>query len=486
MLRLVACGAVLALVAGCAGGPMAPAPMVIPEQPDLASLKAGLEGGTLTSERLVRTLLERIEDRAALNAFITVNPAALELARERDRQRLAGQVLGPLHGIPLVVKDNIHVAGLPNTAGTPALRQFTPRDSNGTVARLQQAGAIILGKTNLHELAFGITSDNGAFGAVGNPVNPQLMAGGSSGGTAAAIAAGLAPAGLGSDTGGSVRIPAALTGISGFRPSPGRYPSEAVTPISKTRDTVGTMAWNVADLQLLDQVLAGSAPAPMPESIRLGIVRDYYFAGLEQSMARATEELLDRLRRAGVTIVEIDYPALQQQVSAGFPLTLFEARRDLIRYLADFETGISLDRLAAEIASPDVKGIFGAVTNPSTVSEADYRAALAQLAAMRAGFDELFAEHQIDALVFPTTPLTARPLAGSIETVDLDGQQVPTFPTYIRNTEPASLAGLPAISIGAGVADNGLPFGLELDGPAHGDAALLALARRVEALIQQE
>ncbi|MEO0997612.1 MAG: indoleacetamide hydrolase [Pseudomonadota bacterium] len=460
----------------------------VPEAPDIAALSALLDDGTLTSEALVRELLTRIDAAAALNAFITVNDEALQTARERDRQRRSGQVLGPLHGIPLVIKDNIHVAGLPNTAGTPGLEGFVPGETNRSVGALQRAGAIVLGKTNLHELAFGITSNNAAFGAVGNPRDPSRFAGGSSGGTAAAIAAGLAPAGLGTDTGGSVRIPAALTGIVGFRPSPGRYPTEAVTPISATRDTVGGMGRRVADIVLLDRVISGedveTGRLPEPDALRLGICRDYYFANLETETAAQIDRALERLQAAGVTLVNVEYPELAKRVEAGFPIALYEARRDLARYLDEFETGIDLPALAARTASPDVAGVFAAVVDENAIPEAAYRAALADIAAMRSEFQSLFDTNDLDALVLPTTPLTARPIDGSLETVELNGRQVPTFPTYIRNTDPASLAGLPGISIPAGDAANGLPVGLELDGAPDSDRQLLRVALAIENLLR--
>lgn len=460
----------------------------VPATPDIAALSARLDDGTLTSEALVRELLARIDAATALNAFITVNDEALATARERDRQRRAGRLLGPLHGIPLVIKDNIHVAGLPNTAGTPGLEGFVPDATNRSVAALQEAGAIVLGKTNLHELAFGITSNNAAFGAVGNPRDPGRFAGGSSGGTAAAIAAGLAPAGLGTDTGGSVRIPAALTGIVGFRPSPGRYPTGAVTPISATRDTVGGMGRSVADIVLLDGIIGGEAietgGLPEPDTLRLGIVRDYYFAGLETETAAQIDSALDRLQAAGVTLVDVAYPELAKRLEAGFPIALYEARRDLSRYLDEFATGIDLPTLAGRIASPDVAGIFTVVVDENAIPEADYRAALADIATLRAEFQSLFEANRLDALVFPTTPLTARPIGGSLETVALNGGQVPTFPTYIRNTDPASLAGLPGISIPAGDAANGLPVGLELDGAPGTDRRLLRVALVIEDLLR--
>ena len=234
---------------------------MIPHYPSVNVLFDLLHAGKTTSTEIVSELIARAGAMAYLNAYITLDAeAALARAQELDEMRKQGDILGPLHGVPLVVKDNIHVAGLPNTAGTPGLADFRPETDSPAVAALRAAGAIILGKTNLHELAYGITGYNAAYGAVGNPYDPTAIAGGSSSGTACAVSAGLAPAGLGTDTGGSVRIPASLTGVVGFRPSSGRYDSSAITPVSHTRDTVGVIARNVDDVILIDAVIALDNP----------------------------------------------------------------------------------------------------------------------------------------------------------------------------------------------------------------------------------
>ncbi|MGI9261505.1 MAG: amidase family protein, partial [Woeseiaceae bacterium] len=241
------------LISGCAKEPVT---RPVPDYPSVGELVAMLENGETSSVAIVTELLARAEAKNHLNAYIMIDAdGALARAAELDAMRADGNLLGAMHGVPFVVKDNTHVAGLPNSAGTPGLADFVPAADAPTVAALRQAGGIILGKTNLHELAFGITSDNAAYGAVGNPFDPTTFAGGSSGGTASAVSAGLAPVGLGTDTGGSVRIPPALTGTVGFRPSTDRYDSSGVTPISHTRDTVGIIARNVADVDLLDQVM---------------------------------------------------------------------------------------------------------------------------------------------------------------------------------------------------------------------------------------
>jgi mandelamide amidase len=401
--------------------------------------------------------------------------------------RSQGNILGPLHGVPLVVKDNIHVAGLTNTAGTPGLAEFTPDSDSPTILALKKAGAIILAKTNLHELAFGITSDNGAYGSVGNPFDPLMFAGGSSGGTASAISAGLAPAGLGTDTGGSVRIPAALTGVVGFRPSSGRYDSSAVTPISHTRDTVGVIARNVNDVIAMDQAIdPGNVASDVDvASIRLGVARSYYFENMDEQTAVVVEMALDKLREAGVTLVEVgpgDVGALNAK--SAFPIALYEVMQDLPAYLADFDTGKDFAAIASSAASPDVQGLFGMLGTPEgQIPEEVYAAAMEAREEMRMMFRDYFASHDLAGMIFPTTLLPARPIEGSLETVELNGEQVPTFPTYIHNTDPATIAALPGISLPAGVTRDGLPVGIEIDGPEGSDRHLLAIAAAVEVIL---
>src|SRR5437763_3725862 len=309
MFRRSAAVLTLALAAaGCASLPPRPADLTQLSLSDAATL---VRARQVTSVELTQAYITRADANLGLNVYVTLDRAgALAAAQRADADLDTVKRLGRLHGVPLVVKDNTHVAGMPNTAGTPALRDFVPRVHAPTVQKLVDAGAIILGKTNMHELAFGISGYNeGFFTAqpigVRNPYDRTRIAGGSSSGTGAALAARLAPGGLGSDTGGSVRIPAALTGGAGLRPTLGRYSQDGVTPIAHSRDTVGPMARTVSDVALLDAVITGGA-VPAPASlggVKLGVYRAYFFADLDPDTKAITDAALDKLRQAGATIV---------------------------------------------------------------------------------------------------------------------------------------------------------------------------------------
>ena len=459
----------------------------IPAYPGVSELVAMMEAGETTSAGIVAELLRRSDTARGLNAYIIIDAdRALDRARELDALREAGEVLGPLHGVPLVVKDNIHVAGMPNTAGTPGLAEFVPNADNGVVAALRHSGALILGKANMHELAFGITSDNAAYGAVANPYDQTMFPGGSSGGTASAISAGLVPAGLGTDTGGSVRIPAALTGIVGFRPSTNRYDSTAVTPISHTRDTVGLIGRSVADLVVMDQVIApdGQRLASVSAGeIRLGIPRAYYFNNVDEQSSAVIEAALTTLADAGVTLVETDPPGIEALLArSAFPIALYEVMTDLPAYLDEHSTGKDLAAIAEAAGSPDVQGLFASLLSDGQIPEEVYADALVARVEMREVFAAYFENSDLDAMIFPTTLLPARPIKNSLQTVELNGEQVPTFPTYIHNTDSASIAALPGISLPVGVTADGLPVGIEIDGPEGSDRQLLAIAAELEEL----
>lgn len=458
---------------------------------DLTSLTASeaaaeIRKGEITSEALTKALIDKAKAGKSLNAFITLDEeGALKAAKAADAAAKAKRWKGPLHGVPLVIKDNIHVAGLPNTAGTPGMRGFVPRESAPVAKKLVAAGAIVLGKTNMHELAFGITSNNAAFGAVGNPYDPKRMAGGSSGGNGAAIASRMAPAGLGTDTGGSVRIPAAVDGISALRPTIGRYPQGGITPISHTRDTAGPMARSVADLVLLDSVITGAkdkvAPAEL-KGLRIGVPKALN-DGVETETARLMGESLAKLRAAGVELVEADMPGLMElNNKLSFPIALYEVTVDLPAYAKKFGIKLDLKGYADTIASPDVKGLFGALVKgePPSIPKKVYAEAMkVHRPALIKTYADYFAKQKVAAIAFPTVPLPAAPIGDDQETL-LDGKKVPTFATFIRNTDPGSNAGVPGLTVPMGVTKGGLPVGIELDGPRGSDRKLLGIGLALE------
>lgn len=443
---------------------------------------------TVSIEQQVTHLIALARANSNLNAFITLDEAgALDRARELDQLVAEKLPKGRLHGVPLIVKDNIHVAGLPNTAGTPGLQQFTPPQDSPVVAALKREGAIILGKANMHELAFGITSNNYAYGAVANPHNQKMFAGGSSGGTASAIAASLVPAGLGTDTGGSVRIPASLTGIAALRPGIGRYSQVGVTPVSSTRDTVGPMAGSVEQVALLDAVIT-EQPDILPEvdlkGLRLGVPRTMFYRELDKETQNLTEQLLHKLKQKGVELVEAGIPSMETLLSqSAFPIALYEVDRDLRKYLVDYDVGLTLEQLAAQTVSPDIKAVFEQILGEGAINESDYTEALSVRGSLQQTYADYLTDHRLDAIIFPTTPLPARAIANSLLTVELKGEQVPTFQTYIRNTDLASVVGVPAVSLPMGKTAGGLPVGIELDGPLNSDRKLLAIALELEKLI---
>lgn len=489
MLRCVATGLTVATGLAVAAGAAAQAQGKLTEL-TAAQAAEEIRDGRVTSVELISALADAIERNKDLNAFIAFDRnAALKQAKASDALVQKNKFKGPLHGVPIVVKDNIHVAGYANTAGTPALKNFRPTRSAPVVQRLLAAGAIVIGKTNMHELAFGITSNNAEFGPARNPYDPRRIAGGSSGGTGNAIAARLAPAGLGSDTGGSVRIPAALNGIAGLRPTLGRYPQEGITPIAHTRDTAGPMARTVADLVLLDGVITGArdkvAPANL-KGLRLGVYRAYYFKGLDKETAQLTRAALDKLKAAGVEIVEVDMPGLAElNGKVSFPVALYEGNVDLARYLKKYGIALDVKAVAAQIRSPDVRGVFEGMIvpgAPKAMPAEAYKAALAARPDLRKLYADAFTQNRIAALLFPTTPLPAAPI-GDDETTLLNGQKVPTFPTFIQNTDPGSNAGIPGLSIPMARTRAGLPLGIALDGPDGSDRKLLAIGLAMEKVL---
>jgi mandelamide amidase len=475
-----------------------PVPAAAQTAPDLDTLTAAqaaadICSGKVTSTALTSAAIARAKANTKLNAFITLDEAgAMKAAAAFDASRKKGGCK-PLGGVPIVIKDNIEVAGLPSSAGTPALKGFVPKKDAPVAARLRAAGAIIIGKTNMHELAFGISGYNAAFKTgpepgVRNAYDATKIAGGSSSGTGAAVGARIVTAGLGTDTGGSVRVPCALNGCASLRPTVGRYPQGGIAPISHTRDTAGPMAATVADVAVLDRAIAGGgtvAPANLKE-VRLGVVKSM-LANLDGDTETAFRASLDKLKSAGVTIVDVEMPKLGElNGKVGFPLALYEAYDDMVAYLRKSGAGIDIAALAKDIASPDVKGTYDGLVIPrklpgpnNTVVDAKpaYDDAMKNSRpALQALYKDTFAKNKIDAIVFPTVPkvaITAQPDSSSLE----------NFLLFIQNTDPGSNAGVPGLQIPVALgATSKLPVGIELDGPAGSDRRLLAIGMAMDKL----
>jgi mandelamide amidase len=449
-----------------------------------------MKKGEITAESYAQTALAGAEAWRALNAFISLDEAqVLEHARAADKARARGARLGLLHGLPIPVKDSVDTADYPTTAGTAALRGFRPKADAPAIARLKRAGAYVLGKTNLHELSFGWTSDNAAFGAVHNPYDPTRIPGGSTGGTAAAVAARIAPLGVAEDTQGSVRVPAALCGICGFRPTTGRYPTQGTAPITPLFDQIGSHARAVADLVLFDAAMTGAPAAERPaalKGLRIGIARDSYFEGIDPQVARIAEDVLARLKDAGVTVVEAPRPgvsALIGQVTGA--VQVHDAGPALSAWLKESGAPVNLDGLAAGVMSPDVKAIFqrylvkGAA---SPIPEALYAAAVnVQRPRLQQLLADWFKATGAEAMLFPAT-MVAAPKIGQTGPIDVGGRQIPFATAVSRNISPASTAGIPGLIVPGGLTREGLPVGIELDGPAGSDRRLLAIGLAVQAL----
>lgn len=427
-----------------------------------------------------------IESVAAdgLNACITAVDPGLAMAEAR---RGAAASSGALAGRPLAVKDNIHVSGLRCTAGTAAMRGFVPGQDAAAVARLRSAGMAVVAKTNLHELALGVTSTQGGFGTVRNAVDPSRIAGGSSGGTAALIGSGALRHGLGTDTGGSARIPAAYNDVWGFRPSTGRYETDGVTSIAFSRDTVGVMGRGIAEVRELDAALAVSGRASMGPGSRprIGVDR----ADLEQCdepVARAFEEVLRRLEASGdVELVPVVFGGFDEPVAELEPrLGAHELVPSLRRYLLDHEELPTLDELCEEVSDPHVRLLIDGsreAVRDGVWTEA-WHAMLNERDRVRCAYLGLLGAAGADAVLRPTAPaLPAR--VDDVLASDME-RRTAQFGVATSLTRAATLVGAPSVSAPLGPLLGHPMTGAMLDGLPGYDAELLELAALVAAVLR--
>src|SRR5262245_37343839 len=395
-----------------------------------------LRAREITAEQVAEECLRRIDvENARLNAFILVlaDQARLQ-ARDADRELARGHDRGPLHGVPISIKDLIDIRGVPTTAASRVREGHLAERDAPCITHLRQAGAVLIGKTNLHEFAFGTTSEDSAFGPARNPHDPSRSPGGSSGGSAASIAAGMALASVGSDTGGSIRIPAAACGTVGLKPSFGEISLEGVVPMSRTLDHIGPLAQTVTDATLVYRAMLGDPavipPAPMPlTGLRLAVPRRYFCDVLDDEVRARFEESLDRLRGAGVRIDDIDIGHAADTVPVYFHISFADAAT---YHAVTLET--MADRYTEAVRTRLEAGLY--------IQAQDYVRALQGREVLRREVDAALAQH--DALVLPTMPIPA-PGIGQVN-VMVSGTEQPVRAMMLRLTQLFNVTGHPALA----------------------------------------
>ncbi len=447
----------------------------------LASLLAKKKVSAVELTAAVLARIERLNPQ--LNAYLTVLAAeATAGARWVEREIRRGHHRGPLHGIPISLKDNIWTRGIRTTAGSRLLADFVP-DRDATVARrLRRAGAILLGKTNLHEFAYGVTTNNAFYGPTHNPWAADHIPGGSSGGSAAGVAAGMCYASLGSDTGGSIRIPAAMCGIVGLKPTFGRVSCAGVVPLARSLDHVGPLARTVADAAIVLCAIAGRDPLdattlarPVPDylaelrrplrRLRLGWPREYFFDKLDAEVRRAVEAAARTFEQHGARMEEISLPHIGESVDPSTHIALAEATA--------FHQSAGYFPVRAPEYSQEVRT---RLERGAEVRAVDYLKAFEAQKVVRADFEAAFT--RVDAILAPTVPVPAPRIGAKVVTIGSEEETVRA--ALLRLNRPANFTGLPAISVPCGFTQKGLPIGLQLIGPAFDEARLLRIAYAYE------
>ena len=489
-----------------------------PTTASLEEINRGFEAGTLSSERLVTLCLARIEafdeSGPGLNAILTLNPRALETARELDEERKSTGPRSPLHGVPILLKDNFDTADLPTTAGSVLLAGSLPPDDGFLVRKLRDAGAIILAKTNMSELASG-DAQSSLGGITRNPHDIERSPSGSSQGTAVGVAAGYATLGLGTDTGGSIRLPAAATGIVGLRPTQGLWSRDGIVPLSTTFDMAGPMARHVYDVAVALGLLAGVDEADEStresasraeedytqfldadalDGARIGIARQFF--GHDGDVDWVMEAALATMRDSGATLVDVEFPQwlLLSRVDLYWTLRAREFKAAMVDYLSGLEPGFPrsvpemLER-AMELRLPSAEGhipnasrwhVLKREAGSGDLDDYDYVAVRDHgLPLMRAMIAGVLHTERLDAIVYPTSP--TRPTRIDADPpIGLEGGSALNATMGTTPTNLASLAGFPDLVVPAGFTSSGLPVGLSFMGPAFSEPELLAFGYAFE------
>jgi aspartyl-tRNA(Asn)/glutamyl-tRNA(Gln) amidotransferase subunit A len=437
---------------------------------------------TLSPVELTRAYLDRIEKRNPdLRCYLTVlADQALSAAATAEREIGGGHYRGPLHGIPVAVKDLVMTRGIRTTCGSRILKDWVPARDATVVVRLAAAGAILLGKLNLHEFAFGPTGVNPHYGTAVNPWGEDRVPGGSSSGSGAGVAAGLCAGALGTDTGGSIRIPASLCGIVGLKQSYGLISRAGVFPLAWSLDHIGPMTRTVADAALMLQALAGRDPGdpstaslPVPDyrrdlerdprGLRVGVVRDVFFDRLDPEVRAAVEAAAQALAGLGVRVADVRLPRIGHAAPATFAIITAESMAYHEPYLKTRASDYG-----ADVRARLLTGQFVLATQ--------YLKAQRARQALRADVDGVL--RQVDALLTPTTPIAAPRVEEREATVEGTTDDVRAWLT--RCTRPFNLTGHPALSVPCGLTAGGLPIGLQLVGRYFDEATLLRLGRAYE------
>jgi aspartyl-tRNA(Asn)/glutamyl-tRNA(Gln) amidotransferase subunit A len=427
-----------------------------------SDIAARVASGSVTAVEVAEACLARIagHDRR-LNSFIRVTPdLALDAARHVDDAVRAGRPPGPLAGVPVAVKDLIDITDIPTTAGAHRRFHVTPRTDATVVSRLRMAGAILVGKTGLHEFAYGVTNINPHTGPVRNPLDRSRIPGGSSGGSAVAVAAGFCAAALGSDTGGSIRIPASLCGVTGLKPTIGLVPVAGVVPLAWTLDHIGPLARTAADAGLLLSVLA-----QMPQlahidrgsaGLRVGLPRAFFWEGLDPEVGAACRDAIAALTTQGMAVSDVVIPRAAEAGAAASLILAAEAAA--VHQLRLREHG---EAYGEDVRVRLDRGLF--------LSAADYL--LAQRARSFLTREYVQALAGVNVLVTPTTIAPAAPIAEDVSTAATSSLAMSL--QFTRFTNPFNLTGLPALSVPCGFTKEGLPIGLQIVGRPFDEATVL-------------